>query len=177
MPRLAQCFGTADYEEAARRRLPRPLFDYISGAADDEKTAAANIASFDRYDLVPRYLTDVTKVNAATRVLGCDLEWPLILAPTGMSRMFHPDGEQGVASAAADAGCGYALSTMATASIEDIGAISAGPKVYQLYLLADDGLNFASIDRCKRSEEHTSDLQSLMRNSYAVYCLKKQTHN
>src|SRR3546814_8417237 len=52
-------------------------------------------------------------------------------------------------SAAADAGCGYALSTMATASIEDIGAISAGPKVYQLYLLADDALNFASIDRCK----------------------------
>ena len=51
MPRLAQCFGTADYEEAARRRLPRPLFDYISGAADDEKTAAANVASFDRYDL------------------------------------------------------------------------------------------------------------------------------
>lgn len=149
MPRLAQCFGTADYEDAARRRLPGPLFDYISGAADDEKTAAANVASFDRYDLVPRYLTDVTRVSAATRVLGCDLAWPLILAPTGMSRMFHPDGEQGVAIAAADAGCGYALSTMATASIEDIGAISTGPKIYQLYLLADDALNFASIDRCK----------------------------
>lgn len=149
MPRLAQCFGTADYEEAARQRLPRPLFDYISGAADDEKTAAANVASFDRYDLVPRYLTDVTGASAATRVLGCDLAWPLLLAPTGMSRMFHPDGEQGVAVAAADAGCGYALSTMATASIEEIGAISAGPKIYQLYLLADDGLNFASIDRCK----------------------------
>jgi len=149
MPRLAQCFGTADYEDAARCRLPGPLFDYIRGAADDEKTAAANVASFDRYDLVPRYLTDVTQVNAATRVLGCDLAWPLILAPTGMSRMFHPDGEQGVAIAAADAGCGYALSTMATASIEDIGAISAGPKIYQLYLLADDDLNFASIDRCK----------------------------
>ena len=149
MPKLTQCFGTADYEDAARRRLPRPLFDYISGAADDEKTAMANVASFDRYDLVPRYLTDVTQVSAATRVLGCDLAWPLILAPTGMTRMFHPNGEQGVAAAAADAGCGYALSTMATASIEDIGAISAGPKIYQLYLLADDALNFASIDRCK----------------------------
>lgn len=149
MPRLAQCFGTADYEDAARSRLPRPLFDYISGAADDEKTAAANVASFDRYDLVPRYLTDVTQVSAATHVLGCDLAWPLILAPTGMSRMFHPDGEQGVASAAAAAGCGYALSTMATASIEEIGAIGTGPKIYQLYLLADDALNFASIDRCK----------------------------
>ncbi|HET6526391.1 alpha-hydroxy acid oxidase [Sphingopyxis sp.] len=151
MPRLAQCYGTADYEDAARRRLPRPLFDYICGAADDEKTAAANVASFDRYDLVPRFMTDVTRVNAATRVLGCDLEWPLILAPTGMSRMFHPDGEQGVAIAAADAGCGYALSTMATASIEEIGAISTGPKIYQLYLLADDALNFASIDRCKEA--------------------------
>ena len=149
MPRLAQCFGTADYEDAARRRLPRPLFDYIGGAADDEKTAAANVASFDRYDLVPRYLTDVTQVSAATHVLGCDLAWPLILAPTGMSRMFHPDGEQGVASAAGAAGCGYALSTMATASIEEIGAIGTGPKIYQLYLLADDALNFASIDRCK----------------------------
>lgn len=149
MPRLTQCFGTADYEDAARRRLPAPLFDYICGGADDEKTAAANTISFDRYDLVPRYLKDVTRVSAATRVLGCDLAWPLILAPTGMTRMFHPDGEQGVASAAAEAGCGYALSTMATASIEDIGAISSGPKIYQLYLLADDALNFASIDRCK----------------------------
>lgn len=149
MSRLTQCYGTADYEVAARRRLPRPLFDYICGAADDEKTAAANVNSFDRYELVPRYLADVTKVSAATRVLGCDIAWPLILAPTGMSRMFHPDGEMGVAQAAADAGCGYALSTMATTSIEDIGAASTGPKIYQLYLLADDALNFASIDRCK----------------------------
>jgi L-lactate dehydrogenase (cytochrome) len=149
MPRLAQCYSTADYEDAARRRLPRPLFDYICGGADDEKTAAANVASFDRYDLFPRYMTDVTRVSGATRVLGCELDWPLILAPTGMSRMFHPDGEQAVAIAAAYAGCGYALSTMATASIEEIGAISTGPKIYQLYLLADDALNFASIDRCK----------------------------
>ncbi len=149
MPRLAQCFSTADYESAAQRRLPRPLFDYICGGADDERTAAANISAFDRYELVPRYLTDVTRVDVATRVLGCDLAWPLLLAPTGMSRMFHPDGELGVAGAAADAGCGYALSTMATTSIEKIGAISSGPKIYQLYLLADDELNFASIDRCR----------------------------
>lgn len=149
MPRLARCFGIQDYQDAARRRLPGPLFDYICGGADDERTAAANVRAFDHYDLVPRYLTDVTRVDASTRILGCDLQWPLLLAPTGMNRMFHPDGEQGVAMAAADAGVGYALSTMATASIEEIGAISTGPKIYQLYLLADDALNFASIDRCK----------------------------
>lgn len=149
MSSLEKCLATEDYRAAAERRLPRPLFDYIRGAADDERTAAANVASFGRYDLVPRYLTDITAIRTRRTVLGCDLAWPLILAPTGMSRMFHPDGEVGVAQAAHAAGVGYALSTMATASIEEIASVSPGPKVYQLYLLADDGLNRESIDRCR----------------------------
>lgn len=149
MPRLEKCLATEDYRAAAARRLPRPLFDYICGGADDERTAAANVTAFGRYDLVPRYLADITSIRLRRTVLGCDLAWPLILAPTGMSRMFHPDGEVGVAKAAAAAGAGYALSTMATASIEDIAAASAGPKIYQLYLLADDALNRESIDRCR----------------------------
>ncbi|MDM7957032.1 alpha-hydroxy acid oxidase [Blastomonas sp.] len=151
MAKLKNCLGTADFMAAAQRRLPRPLFDYICGGSDDEKTCVANVASFDRYDFVPRYLTDVTKINMQRKVLGCDLQWPLILAPTGMSRMFHPDGEIGVAKAAAESGVGYALSTMATASIEDIGKATNGPKIYQLYLLADDALNRESIDRCRAS--------------------------
>ncbi len=133
----------------ARSRLPKPLFDYIAGAADDERTMAANVGSFDNYALVPRYLRDVGAINLKTNVLGCALDWPLILAPTGMNRMFHPDGEVGVAREAARTGAGYTLSTMGTAAIEDIAAKSAGPKIYQLYLLADDHLNFESIDRAK----------------------------
>jgi L-lactate dehydrogenase (cytochrome) len=149
MASLRNCHNTSDFEAAARRRLPRPLFDYIDGGSDDEVTKHSNTAAFARYQLVPNYLCDVRAVDTRRTVLGCALDLPLILSPTGMSRMFHPDGECGVAIEAAAAGVGYALSTMASYSIEAVAKASTGPKIYQLYLLADDALNFASIDRCK----------------------------
>ena len=146
---LRDCHNASDFAAAARRRLPKPLFDYIEGGSDDENTQRANVAAFDRYNLAPHYLCDVRSIDMRRTVLGCSLGWPLILSPTGMSRMFHPDGECGVAIEAARSGVGYSLSTMGSASIETIGAASTGPKIYQLYLLADDALNFAAIDRAK----------------------------
>lgn len=148
MSRLAHCHGYAELRVAARRRLPSPLFHYIDGGADDELTLQANTAAFDRYQLLPRYLRDVRSIDMRRRVLGCDLGWPLLLAPTGMTQLFHPGGERAVATEAAKAGVGYSLSTMATTSIEDIAAVSRGPKIFQLYLLNDDALNLAMIDRC-----------------------------
>ncbi|MBD3731379.1 MAG: alpha-hydroxy-acid oxidizing protein [Sphingopyxis sp.] len=149
MARPEQYHNVADFERLARQRLPRPLYDYIAGGADDELTARANVEAFEQYQWRPGYLRDVREINLSRRVLGCDLAWPLILAPTGMTRMFHSDGETAVARSAADAGVAYSLSTMATTSIEDIGAASRGPKIFQLYLLKDDGLNKAMIDRCR----------------------------
>lgn len=149
MAGLSKCHNARDFQQAAARRLPRPLYDYVAGGADDEVTLAANTAAFDRYQLVPRFLRDVRAIDMRRRVLGCDLAMPLILAPTGMSRLFHSDGERGVARAAGRGGVGYALSTMASAGIEDVARAAAGPKIYQLYLLADDALNLAAIDRCK----------------------------
>lgn len=146
---LRDCHNAYDFEAAAKRRLPRPLFDYVDGGADDERTKLANSSAFDRYPLVPNQLRDTRQIDMRRTVLGCDLAWPLILSPTGMNRMFHPDGERGVAVEAARSGIAYSLSTMASDSIEAIGAASAGPKIYQLYLLADDALNFAAIDRCR----------------------------
>jgi len=138
-----------DFRLAAKRRLPKPLYDYIEGGADDEVTLLRNTSAFDRYTLVPQYLRDVRALQTRRTVLGCDLAMPLILSPTGMSRMFHSDGECGVARAAAAAGVGYSLSTMGSASIEAVAAAGDGPKIYQLYLLADDALNLASIDRAR----------------------------
>lgn len=149
MEHPTRCFNARDFEAAARRRLPRPLFDYIAGGADDETTVQANSDAFGRYQFAPRYLRDVGKIDLRRKVLGCSLEWPLLLAPTGMNRLFHPAGEVAVATEAARSGVGYCLSTMATASIEDVGAACSGAKIYQLYMLADEQLNFASIDRCK----------------------------
>lgn len=146
---LRDCHNAFDFEAAARHRLPKPLFDYIDGGADDETTKRANVDAFDRYRLVPNYLRDIRTVDMRRTVLGCDLAWPLILAPTGMSRMFHQDGERGVAIEAARSGVGYTLSTMASDSIERVAEVEKGPRIYQLYLLADDALNFAAIDRCK----------------------------
>lgn len=149
MSRLEDCLNVRDFEEAARRRLPGPLYHYIAGGADDEITQRANTAAFDRYELVPRYLRDVRKVDMSRTLLGRRLTWPLILAPTGMSRMFHPDGEIGVAVEAARSGIAYSLSTMATTAIEDLATATEGAKIFQLYLLKDDGLNIELIDRCR----------------------------
>ena len=151
MPRLSSYVRAADFEAVARRRLPRPLFEYIYGGADDEVSLRGNCEAFDKYRFVGRYLRDVRSINMSRRVLGCDLAFPLILAPTGMTRLFHPAGELGVATEAAKAGAGYALSTMGATSIEAMAAASPGPKIFQLYLLADDGLNRAIIERCREA--------------------------
>jgi L-lactate dehydrogenase (cytochrome) len=149
MSRLEDCFNLQDFVQAARLRLPKPLFHYIEGGADDELTKRANSQAFERYSLVPHYLHDIRKVDMRRTVFGCELEWPLLLSPTGMTRVFHPAGEIAVAAEAARAGVAYALSTMATTSIEDVARASSGPKLYQLYLLNDDALNVEMIDRCK----------------------------
>jgi len=149
MQNPATCFNAGDFEVAARKRLPRPLFDYIAGGADDEATMRDNMGAFDRYRLAPRYLRDVETIDLRRKVLGRELEWPLLLSPTGMNRLFHPAGELAVAAEAARSGAGYCLSTMATESIEDVAASCSGAKVYQLYMLADEAQNIASIDRCK----------------------------
>ncbi len=149
MARSGDCYNIGDFEQHARRRLPAPLYHYIAGGADDERTSAANVRAFDRYELVPNYLRDIRSIDMRRTVLGRELSWPLFLAPTGMTRLFHKDGEVGVAREAARAGVGYTLSTMATASIEDVGALPAGPRMFQLYLLNDEALNFEMIDRAR----------------------------
>jgi len=147
--RLEECFNVQDFVAAARSRLPAPLFHYMEGGAEDELTLRANSGAFARYDLVPHYLHDIRKVDMRRTVFGCPLEWPLLLSPTGLTRVFHPAGELAVAEEAARAGIGYCLSTMATTSIEAVSQRCTGPKIYQLYLLNDDGLNLHMIDRCK----------------------------
>lgn len=149
MAKPSRLFNVREFETAARRRLPRPLFDYIAGGSDDEITLRANTDAFGRYCLVPGYLRHLGKIDLKRQVLGAQLDWPLILAPTGMNRMFHPAGELAVHVEAAKTGAGYCLSTMANESIETVGAAGNGVKIYQLYMLADEQLNLASIDRCR----------------------------
>jgi L-lactate dehydrogenase (cytochrome) len=138
--RLARAASVADLRAIARRRLPRGVFDYIDGAAEDERTLAANSAAFAAVTFRPRVLRDVGQVDPSTTLIGRPLPLPLVLAPTGFTRIADPDGELAVARAAARAGLPYTLSTLSTRSIEEVAAASAGPRWFQVYVWRDRGL-------------------------------------
>ena len=156
MSRLNKCYSIADLRALAKRRLPRAVFDYMDGGADDETTLLYNKSGFNRYQLVPKTLVDVSSVDLSTTILGQKIDLPLILAPTGMSRLFHPEGEAAVARVANRAGTIYSLSSMATLSIEEVAAVSKGSKCFQIYIWKDRNLLRDFMQRCK-----DSDYQSL----------------
>lgn len=138
--RLKRCVTVDDFRRVARRRLPRGVFDYIDGGAEDERTLRGNSSSFSRLEWRPRVLRDVTNLDTSTTILGQSLAMPLILAPTGYTRIADSQGELAVARAAERAGVPYALSTMGTRSIEEVAAVNGGNKWFQVYTWRDRGL-------------------------------------
>ena len=138
--RLAAAASVADYRRIARRRLPRGVFDYVDGGAEDELTLQRNSEAFGRLEFRPRVLADVGQVDISTSLLGRHLPAPVILAPTGFTRIVTAGGELDVARAAARAGLPYTLSTMATRSVEEVAAVSDGPRWFQVYVWRDRAL-------------------------------------
>ena len=151
---LDRCYNIARLRERAARRLPAPMFHYIDGAAGDEWTMRQNTDAFDRYELVPRFLVDVSEIDLSTRVFGQTIDMPFFCAPTAMSRLFHHEGETAVARAANRAGTLYSLSSISTASIEEAAGATDGPKLFQVYVFKDRSLNREFIQRCKASGYH-----------------------
>ncbi len=138
--RLRRAAGVSDLRRIARRRLPAGVFDYIDGGAEDERTLAANTRAFAERTFVPRVLRSMGKIDTSTTLLGRALPYPLVLAPTGFTRIADPQGELAVARSAARAGLPYTLSTMSTRSIEEVAGVSDGPKWFQVYVWRDRGL-------------------------------------
>jgi L-lactate dehydrogenase (cytochrome) len=137
---LAGCHSVLDLRAKAEQRLPRAIFDYVDGGADDEQSLARNEAAFKEWEFVPLNLHDVANVDPSTVLLGTRIALPLALAPTGYTRLMHPAGETAVATAAMHAGLPYTLSTVGTTSIEEL-ARTGHPNVwYQLYVWRDRGL-------------------------------------
>ncbi len=147
--RLTDCHNIADFRELARRRLPWPVFDYIDGAADDEVTKARNTAAFDQVDLVPDVLAGVAEIDTSITLMGRKSALPLMLSPTALQRVFHWQGERAVARAAEKFGLWFGISSLATVSIEETAALTQGPKLFQLYVHKDKGLNRSMIERCQ----------------------------
>ena len=150
--RLTDCHNIADFRELARRRLPWPVFDYIDGAADDEVTKARNTSAFDQADLVPDVLAGVAEIDPSITLMGRKSALPLMLSPTALQRVFHWQGERAVARAAEKFGLWFGISSLATVSIEETAALTKGPKLFQLYVHKDKGLNRSMIERCQAAQ-------------------------
>ena len=150
--RLSRCNNISDLRRMAQSRLPGPMFHYIDGGSDDEWSLKRNTSAFDDYQLWPTYLNDISKIDLSTTLFGQKISWPVFMAPTGMSRLFHHEAEPAVARAAQKSGTFYTLSTMGTTRIEEIAAQGAGPWMYQIYILKDRGITAELVERCKASK-------------------------
>jgi L-lactate dehydrogenase (cytochrome) len=149
--RLSRVASVADLRLIAKRRLPGGVFDYIDGGAEDELSLRRNVAAYRRAELVPRVLRDVSGIDLSATLLGRQLPMPLVVAPTGFTRIASPGGELDVSRAAARAGLPYTLSTMATRSIEEVAAVSRGPKWLQVYVWRDRGLVKELLSRAQQA--------------------------
>lgn len=149
--RLNRSANIDDLRKVAKRRLPRGVFDYIDGAAEDEIALRNNSSAFRGYGLRPRVLRDVSDIDTSCTLLGRDLSIPFVLAPTGFSRIADSQGELAVARAAARAGLPYTLSTMSTRSIEEVAAVAAGRHWFQVYVWKDRGLVKSMVERAAES--------------------------
>ena len=148
-PALTACHSIADLRLLARKRLPKVFFDYIDGAAEDEITMQRNSSGFNKYELLPKVLTDVASVNLSTTIQGVQTDLPLIFSPTGGQRLFHHLGELAVLPVAEKENLIFTLSSMATHNIEVVGQAAKCNKWFQIYVWKDRGVVRDFIERCR----------------------------
>ncbi|TMJ08338.1 MAG: alpha-hydroxy-acid oxidizing protein [Bacillati bacterium ANGP1] len=149
MSNVSRAVNIADLRLMARRRLPKAIFDYVDGGAEDELSLRANRRAFEDVTFRPRHAVAVPEPDLRVRVLGHDLALPVLLAPVGYNRMMHPKGECAAARAAGAAGTIYILSTVSGHRLEDVKAAATGPVWYQLYLTGGRDAAKAGIERAR----------------------------
>ncbi|MEP2943186.1 MAG: alpha-hydroxy acid oxidase [Hyphomicrobiales bacterium] len=149
--RLKDCHNFQDFRRLAQRRLPSPIFNYIDGGADDEKTYQQNTLSFDTCDLVPNVLAGVKDIDMSVTVMGQKLDMPLYCSPTALQRLFHHKGEHAVAAAAEKFGTMFGVSSLGTVSLADVRKKHSNPQCYQFYFHKDRGLNKAMMQSAKEA--------------------------
>jgi isopentenyl diphosphate isomerase/L-lactate dehydrogenase-like FMN-dependent dehydrogenase len=140
-----------DLRRMAHRRVPRAVFDYLDGGAEDEWTMRENPRAFDDVLFRPRYAVAFPQCDLRVRAVGHDLAFPAILAPVGYLRLMHPLGEIAAARVAGEFGTAFALSTISGHKLEDVRAATKGPAWYQLYLVGGRGAAEGSLDRARRA--------------------------
>jgi 4-hydroxymandelate oxidase len=128
-----------DYERLARAKMDPSAFDYYAGGSGQERTLGANRSAFDAIQFRPRVLVDVSHIDLATTVLGQQISFPVMLAPTAFNRLACDDGEMAAARAAGASGTLMISSTLSTCTLEDVAHVATGPLWFQLYVYKDRG--------------------------------------
>ena len=146
---IAKAYSIEDLRRAAKRRLPRAVFDFFDGGAEDEITLRDNEAAYKRLRLMPRVLTDVSAIDTSTLILGQRAERPMAISPPGAVGFGWRGGDIAIARAAVAAGIPYTLSSTATASIESIAEQAPGRLWFQAYILRNKPFLAALIERAR----------------------------
>lgn len=150
--RLSRASSIDDLRRLAQKRLPRAVFDFFEGGAEDETTLRDNRAAFGRVRLLPKVLVDVSGVDCRARILGATSSLPMVVAPTGVAGFGWPGADVAIARAAAAAGIPYVLSTAATASIERIAREAPGRLWFQAYILRKRDFTAKLIERARAAD-------------------------
>ena len=173
--RLARCLSLDDVERLARRRVPGAVWDYVEGGSEGGHVMARNRAAFDRMELRPTAFRQVPEPSTAATILGRPAAAPIVLAPTGYSRLSHHTGERAVAAAAATAGVPYTLSTYATTSITDAAeAAPGGRNWFQVYLMKDREVSLAHL---REAREQGYEAAMLTIDTTVTGLKRKDLHN
>ena len=140
-------YSLAALRDLARRALPRPIFDFADGGAEDERTLRRNEAAFSDIALIPRPLNGAATRDISVELFGAKLSMPVLIGPTGLSGLFWPGGEIAAARAASAAGTGYCLSHASVCTIEELAAAGAAPRWMQIFIYRDRGFTRAFVER------------------------------
>lgn len=150
--KVSKAYSIEDLRLSAKRRLPRAVFDFIDGGAEDEVTLRENQAAFRRMSLIPKVLTDVSKIDTSTFLLGKRAELPMAIAPTGAAGFGWRGGDIAIARVAVAAGIPYTLSSSATASIEQIADAAPGRLWFQAYILRNKPFLDTLLERARAAD-------------------------
>lgn len=140
-----------EFQAIAESALPRMVYDYYAGGANDEVLLKSTRAAWDAIEIRYRVMRDVSTRSSACTVLGQSLSWPVMIAPMAMQRMAHVDGELATARAASELETGMVLSTLSTTSVEDVSAALTQPLWFQLYIEKDRGATKALVERVEQA--------------------------
>ncbi|KAG0468745.1 hypothetical protein HPP92_018073 [Vanilla planifolia] len=143
--------NVSEYEPIAKEKLPKMVYDYYASGAEDQWTLKENREAFSRILFRPRILIDVSKIDMTTTILGFKISMPIMIAPTAMQKMAHPEGEYATARAASSAGTIMTLSSWATSSVEEVASTGPGIRFFQLYVYRDRNVVAQLVRRAERA--------------------------